>query len=74
MTYKTTQDMCHHEIYPGTISYGRDVSGQESHESPEKVSKKNSRSGKSGKVRENACKVGKIFYFDLNIFKSVLWS
>jgi len=36
------------------------------------------RSGKSGKkivrkVRENACKVSKIFYFDLNILKTALW-
>jgi len=46
----------------------RDVTGQESQE---KVSKKIVGQGKSGKVRENACKVSKIFYFDLNISKTV---
>jgi len=44
-----------------------DVTGQESQE---KVSKKESC---SGKVKENGFKVSKNFYFDMNIFKTVLW-
>jgi len=48
-------------------SVHRDITGQENQE---KVSKKGWL-GKSGKVRENYCKVNENSYFDINILKTV---
>jgi len=35
--------------------------------------RKKSKNSRSGKVKENACKVSKIFYFYPNILKTDLW-
>jgi len=53
--------------------FGEPAPGMSQVRKVRKKSVKNSRSEKSGKGGENACKVSKIFYFDLNILKTVLW-